>query len=124
MRVKRSVSASNSDDRLYSFYVTPSYLYDKTYGLTVSYFSIWGDSDVNLYGTNTGSPDSNGFILQLDWLPLNKGGGPSFLPYSSIKFSLQYTIYNKFDGSSSNVDGTGRSASDNDTLYLQAWIAF
>ena len=115
---------SNSDDRLYSFYVTPSYLYDKTYGLTVSYFSIWGDSDVNLYGTNTGSPDSNGFIFQLDWLPLNKGGGPSFMPYSNAKISLQYTLYNKFDGSSSNVDGTGRNASDNNTLYLQLWIAF
>jgi hypothetical protein len=115
---------SNSRDSLYSFNLTPSYLYDKTYGLTVSYFSIWGDSDDDLYGTRTGSPDSNGFIVQLDWLPLNKGGGPSLWSYSNIKISLQYTAYTEFNGSSSNFDGAGRDASDNNTLYLQLWIAF
>jgi hypothetical protein len=115
---------SNSNDNLYSFNTAGSYLFDKTYGLTVGYFSIWGDNDASLYGTRTGSPDSNGFIFQLDWLPLNKNGGPSFWPYSNIKFSLQYTAYTEFDGSSSNFDGSGRSASDNNTLYLQSWIAF
>jgi hypothetical protein len=116
--------SSNSHDSLYSFSLTPSYLYDKTYGLTVNYFSIWGDKNEDLYGTRTGSPDSNGFVFQLDWLPLNKNGGPSFWPYSNIKLSLQYTLYTEFDGSSSNFDGAGRDASDNNTLYLQAWIAF
>ena len=79
---------------------------------------------ISFYGTRTGSPDSNGFVFQLDWLPLNKDGGPSFWPYSNIKISLQYTLYTEFDGSSSNFDGAGRDASDNNTLYLQAWIAF
>jgi hypothetical protein len=116
--------SSNSHDSLYSFNLAPSYLYDKTYGLTVNYFSIWGDKNEDLYGTRTGSPSSNGFIFQLDWLPLNKNGGPSFWPYSNIKFSLQYTLYTEFDGSSSNYDGSGRDAADNDTLYLQTWIAF
>jgi hypothetical protein len=115
---------SNSHDSLHSFNLATSYLYDKTYGLTVNYFSIWGDKDEDLYGTRTGSPNSNGFILQLDWLPINKNGGPPFWPYSNVKVSLQYTLYTEFDGSSSNVDGSGRDASDNNTLYLQMWIAF
>jgi len=32
--------------------------------------------------------------------------------------------YNKFDGASSNYDGAGAKASDNNTLYLEAWITF
>jgi hypothetical protein len=33
-------------------------------------------------------------------------------------------IYNRFDGSTTNIDAAGRSAKDNNTLYLQAWIVF
>ena len=54
----------------------------------------------------------------------NKGGGPSFWPGSNIKFSLQYTMYNRIDGAHDNYDGLGHNASDNNTLYLEAWIAF
>lgn len=39
----------------------------------------------------------------------------------SVKISLQYTIYNKFNGASSNYDGFGRDASDNNTLYALVW---
>jgi hypothetical protein len=40
-----------------------------------------------------------------------------------VRVGLQYTIYDKFDGASSNYDGTGRNASDNNTLYLFLWAA-
>jgi len=33
------------------------------------------------------------------------------------------TIYDKFDGASSNYDGAGRNASDNNTLFLFLWAA-
>jgi hypothetical protein len=109
---------------LNTFNLTGSYLYDKTYGLTVSFFDINGYSDATLFGdSHTGSPDSYGEIIQLDYLPFNKAGGPAFWPSSSVKFSLQYTLYQQFDGSHSNFDGAGRNASDNNTLYLEAWIA-
>jgi hypothetical protein len=109
---------------LNTFNLTGSYLYDKTYGLTVSFFDITGHRDAAFFANNpTGSPDSYGEIIQLDYLPFNKGGGPAFWPSSSVKLSLQYTLYQRFDGSHSNVDGAGRTASDNNTLYLEAWIA-
>ncbi len=41
-----------------------------------------------------------------------------------IKSSLQYTIYNKFNGAHSDYDGFGRNASDNNTLYFLIWLAF
>jgi hypothetical protein len=115
--------ADNANDMLYSANISTSYLYDQTYGLTLGFFDTFGDTDAARYGTLNGSPDSNGYIIQLDWLPFSKTGGPSFWPYSNIKFSLQYTGYFMFDGATHNYDGTGRDASDNNTLYLQAWLA-
>ena len=47
-----------------------------------------------------------------------------FLPWFNTKFSVQYIAYNKFNGSNDNYDGAGRNASDNNSLYALAWIAF
>jgi hypothetical protein len=85
----------------------------------VGYFSTTGDTDAILYspgpvfGSNTGSPESKGFILQVD-----------YLLKENYKFSLQYTIYNRFNGTDTNYDGVGRDASDNNTLYFLVWLMF
>jgi hypothetical protein len=44
----------------------------------------------------------------------------------NTKFSLQYTAYTKYNGRTRDIlyDGSGRSASDNNTLYVLAWFAF
>ena len=118
-------NASHSRDSLWNFAATASYLFDKTYGADFQYFLIDGRKDPSLYpDSRTGSPTSDGWIIQLNYLPFNKGGGPAFWPRSNVKFSLQYVIYNRFDGSRHNFDGAGRNARDNNTLYLEAWIDF
>ena len=118
-------NTANAADSLNEFKATVQYLVDKTYGFAAQYFTISGTTDPVAYGDSPeGSPNSDGFVLQADYLPFNKGTGPSFWPRSNVKFSVQYTIYNRFDGSKANVDGTGRSAKDNNTLYFQAWIVF
>jgi hypothetical protein len=118
-------NTSNASDALKNLKVTVDYLFDKTYGGMVQYFSINGDSDPSLYsGSQTGSPDSDGFVLQANYLPFNKGGGPSFWPRSNLKLSVQYTLYNRFDGARTNYDGAGANARDNNTLYFEAWIVF
>jgi len=118
-------NTSNASDALQNLKVTVDYLFDKTYGGMAQYFDISGDNDPLLYsGSRTGSPDSTGFVLQGNYLPFNKGGGPSFWPRSNLKLSVQYTIYNRFDGARTNYDGLGRKASDNNTLYFETWIAF
>ena len=118
-------STSNATDTLWNFKATIDYLYDKTYGAAVQYFAIDGDHDPLLYaGSLTGSPRSDGLVLQANYLPFNKQGGPSFWPRSNVKLSLQYTIYSRFDGARTNYDGSGRNARDNNTLYAEAWIAF
>jgi len=115
--------AQNGSNELWTASITGSYLFDKTYGIDTQYFYMAGDMDALLYGSRTGRPDSNGWIFQLNYLPFNKHGGPQFWPFSNLKLSLQYILYNKFNGSQRNFDGMGRDASDNDTLYLEAWIA-
>ena len=90
-----------------------------TLGGSLGFFSTTGSKDGLLYspgqidGSRTGNPDSNGFILEADYLPMKQ-----------VKFSLQYTIYNKFNGAGSNYDGFGRDASDNNTLYALIWLMF
>jgi hypothetical protein len=117
-----SGEAANQHSSLDLFKVNANYYYRSEYGTvggTAAYFSTNGDKDVLLYspdpvdGSRTGSPDSNGFILEADYVFREK-----------YKFSLQYTIYDKFNGSSSDYDGFGRNASDNNTLYFLVWLMF
>jgi hypothetical protein len=91
----------------------------------VQYFVTEGDKDALRYSDSAnGSPDSRGWVFEADYLPFNKNGGPKIWPASNIKLSLQYVMYNQFDGATNNYDGTGRDASDNNTLFLESWIAF
>lgn len=118
-------NTSNPSDSLKELKTTFCYLYDKTYGASVQYFLFGGQSDPVLYSdSQSGSPTSDGFVLQASYLPFNKGGGPPFWPRSNVKISLQYTVYNRFDGARSNYDGQGSNASGNNTLYAEIWIAF
>ena len=113
---------ANKSDNLHTFRANANYYYRGnlgTMGGTVGYFSTTGDRDLLLYapgaleGSKTGKPNSDGFILEADYLPWEKG-----------KISLQYTIYNSFNGAHSNYDGAGRNASDNNTIYLLVWLMF
>lgn len=109
-------STANRSDSLDTFKINLNYYYKSHFGHmggTVAYFLTTGDLDNLLYspgeveGSRNGSPDSNGFIIEMHYLPMEK-----------IKFAVQYTTYNKFNGSRSNYDGSGRDASDNNMLYL------
>jgi hypothetical protein len=109
--------ATNASNDLSTFNGNVSYLYDKTWQFTAGYTNLRGDADPAYYGTDSGSPDSNWATVQLDWLPYNKHGGPSLWPWFNPKLSVQYLTYDRFDGTTS-------AASDNNTLYLQAWLVF
>src|SRR5574340_12611 len=100
---------------LNEFQVNASYYYDQTWGVTAGHFAIHGSSDATLYDTS-GSPDSTGYILQADWTPFGKEDSWGE-PWASVRLGLQYTMYDKFDGTSSH-------AGDNDTTYLFAWTSF
>jgi hypothetical protein len=116
--------SSNLTGRLYDFRATASYYYDQTYGFTVGRFSKRGTTDAGQYAgfSANNSPDTSGTILQVDYTPFGKPDSWG-RPFANVRVGLQYTIYDKFDGASSNYDGAGRNASDNNTLYLFVWMA-
>ena len=116
--------SENRSNTLWTAAATIQYLFDKSYGFDTQYFVSGGDSDALLYGSRTGGPGSEGWIFELSYLPFNKREGPAFWPKSNAKLSLQYTLYQRFDGSHANYDGAGRSADANNTIYVEAWLAF
>lgn len=106
-----------------------SYYYQQTYGATVGWQKTWGPANALQYasapltGSANGKPSSNAFTLEASWVPFGKA--ESFAsPWANLKLGVQYTIYTQFNGASKNYDGYGRNASDNNTLYLYAWIIF
>lgn len=123
---------TNSHDHLRSLRAKATYYYDQTYGVTAAYFNINGTPDPLLFPdpsltdapvSANNSPNSNGWIGELDYIPFSHGG-PSFWPWLNMKLGVQYVYYNKFNGGTGNFDGAGRSAHDNNTLFLFAWLAF
>ena len=111
--------SANPSNNLNSLKIDAGVNFDGGYSVTAGYFNINGDADNVIYapaaleGSASGSPNSNGFILQA-----------TTYPWLNTQFALQYVLYNKFNGSSDNYDGSGRSASDNNTLYANAWLMF
>jgi len=82
-------------------------------GATIGYFNNTGGPDADNFQFGDNKPNSSGFIFQLE-----------YLPWYNTKFATQYVAYQKFDGSSTNYDGMGRNASNNNTIYLLAWLTF
>ena len=82
-----------------------------------------GTADAAPYGTFTGSPNSAGWIFELAYLPFSHGG-PLFWPWLNFRIGLQYTPWTKFDRATTNIDGMGRSASNNNTFFAYIWTMF
>ena len=111
---------SNPTDTLNSTNVKATYYYERQYGATVSRFSTSGSADALLYpggvvsGSGNGSPGSRGYVLELDYLPLQ-----------NVRLMLQYTAYSQFNGGGAGYDGvTARSPRDNNSLFFNLWVAF
>lgn len=122
---KATVATGGADSLgldLEQFKVAAAYYYRQHYGGTVGFFDTWGARDVALYGTRTGTPDSRGVTLQTDWTPFGQEDSLA-APFANLRVGVQYTIYGQFDGASSNYDGTGRNASDNNTIFCFLWTA-
>lgn len=115
------VHRSNPSNTLNDFRVDASYYWHNMIGGTVQAFSTWGSEDPLLYAGNSAfKPDSSGFVFQADGTPF--GANPIGGRFN-IRAGLQYTLYTKFNGSSSNFNGFGRNASDNNALRLFLWLA-
>ncbi len=111
--------SANAKNSLNTVRADASWLTASRWGGSLGAFGTTGTADALLYpagavtGSATGKPNSTGVIGELQ-----------FMPWINTRFSLQYVAYQKFNGASSNYDGAGRNASDNNTVYLLAWLMF
>jgi hypothetical protein len=133
------VSPVNPSDTTETFRAKVSYIYRAKYGGSLAFFDRTGTTNTL---AQTAGFDTNGQITSAD--PLGTGitstrvggnlsGNPAmrgftyeafWMPKQNIRLGAQFTAYSKFNGASSNYDGFGRNASDNNTLYLYAWFAY
>jgi hypothetical protein len=115
--------ADNASGHLRETKLNLAYHFRQTWGVTAGLFRTSGDADATLYGGAGGSPDTRGRLVQLDWTPFGKEDSWG-APWANLRLGLQYTAYSRYNGASSNYDGNGRNASDNNTWFLFAWTAF
>ncbi len=112
-------ASTNPSDDLTTTRIVATYYYHRRYGGSLAHFATSGSADVLLYpvsavvGSANGSPNTSGWMAEFN-----------YMPWLNTKVSLQYTTYDKFNGSGSNYDGAGRNASANNTLYMLLWFNF
>jgi len=117
------LGATLHNDALNDLRADVSY-YWPTVGATVGVFDTWGTADPMLYGGNsTFKPDSRGFMVQLDATPFGTESSSLGLRFN-IRVGVQYRVFTQFNGATSNYDGLGHNASDNNTLRVFTWLAF
>lgn len=112
--------ASTVSNTLQSWKVNASYDPSLHLGFTLGAFGTTGTTDPllypagDVYGSGVGSPNSSGWIAEVD-----------YNPWQNTRLAMQYTMYSKFNGGSNGYDGTTtRTATNNNTLYTYLWVAF
>ena len=127
------VADPNSSDTLNMLRAKMSYVYQAKYGGSLSYFNVTGSTNSALQTagfddtgaiTNVGGLAGNGYNASGD--PSNNGWTVEvfWMPVQFARIGLQYTNFNKYNGASSNYDGYGRNAKDNNTTFLYVWGAY
>ena len=61
------------------------------------------------------SPNSSGWIAEIAYIPFGASQAPGW-PWFNARIGLQYTDYEKFDGTTTGAHG-------HNTLFLHAWFA-
>ncbi len=118
--------SNNPKDKLNTLRAIATLAYgdDNKIIFTGQYFNIWGTFDQGQFpgtsvtltnaGTN-GSPNSNGYIAEIAYIPFGSSKSPIW-PWANARLGLQYTWYNKFDGDKLNAHA-------NNTTFIYLWIA-
>jgi hypothetical protein len=124
--------STNAANKLNQLKLKGSYIYRNKYGGSLSYFSTSGSSDSTAYpgtqddgtgsgatvpipisGTASNNPGTRGLIPELFWMP-----------DQHLRLGMQYFKFDRYNGATKNYDGSGRSARDNDTLFVYLWGAY
>jgi hypothetical protein len=105
---------------LKSLNLSGSYAYGNAWTFHAGYLLTNGNRDATLYGVTdpsgnqvTASPETSGYSLEIDRHITQ-----------NIQLMAQYRGFFRFNGLRHNIDGLGRNASDNNTLWVSAFFGF
>ena len=130
---------TNSSDTNHLLRAKLTYVYGARYGGSVSVFNLTGSTNTanltagfdpgtltitndpeaeapstrQVDGNRTGKINTRGLTLETFWIPIQ-----------NLRVGVQYTAYARFNGASKNYDGFGRNASDNNSIFFYAWLAY
>ena len=106
---------ANPTDPLRTFKLKGSYYYERKYGATLAYFQTTGSADEGLYGTTrTATPTRP---------TATATSSSSTTCRSRTSACCCNTRVRQVRRRENNYDGTGRNASDNNTLFFDVWVA-
>jgi hypothetical protein len=114
-----AAGAAQGSHHLNTVLANAEYHIGNKYTGTFGWFNTTGTSDAVLFppgavsGNFNGDPRGVGYILNF-----------TYWPWQNLLLGAQYTGYTRFNGAQNNYDGAGRSASANNTIYLDAKIIF
>lgn len=114
LKASALVNGTNLHDRLDTIRGDLSWSYRNTWTPTVQLFRTTGTADPGQYAGPRGSPNSQGYVLELAYTGWGKPNSP--ILWGNFRTAIQYVGYQRFDGA---VQG----ASANNTLYLSLWVA-
>jgi hypothetical protein len=91
---------------------------NQTSGLSPDTLTVTSDTTAaapsqRVSGSLTGNPSTRGMTFEAFWTPVQY-----------VRIGAQYTAYSRFNGASTNYDGFGRNARDNNSLFLYVWAAY
>jgi hypothetical protein len=84
-----------------------TYTYHAKYGGSLSLFNQTGSTN------NQTDPGQRGTTYET-----------FVIPTQNVRVGVQYTAYSTYEGASTNYDGLGRNASDNNSMFLYVWFAY
>jgi hypothetical protein len=99
--------------------VSGTYAYRDMWTFSAAYYESNGSNNAALYAVTgpagnviSASPNTSGYYFQVNYLPIQ-----------NVKLQLQYSGFLRFNGLTSDVDGLGRTPSDNNTFWLNLFVA-
>ena len=112
----------NRDNYVNTYKINGSYTYAQTYTVALGYNKTWARADTVFDPAGTGQllPGGNNgseyFTAELSYVPFGK----NYTLLSSLmnlRVALQYVGYTQFDGNQNQ-------AANNNTFYMNGWLAF
>jgi hypothetical protein len=112
-------ASSLAPNHLNTVMANVEYHFGNRYSGTFGIFNTGGTVNPLFYppapltGSANGDPRGAGYIANF-----------TYWPWQNLQLAAQYTGYTRFNGGTTNYDGSGRNASANNTIYLDAKFVF